>query len=242
MTRSAKLAALPDRVRRADGDRDGQAGGRQARRRPSPPRSRPRTAEQVFKVLGELKGGAMKFGQAMCVFEAALPEEFAGPYRATLTRLQDAAPPMPATTVHKVLGRAFGRQLAAPVRVLRRHPRGRSLDRAGPPCGLARRSGGRGEGAVPRRRPTRCRRPQSDRPAGADVRRAWSPGWTSSPWSSRAAGSGRRGARLPLEAGSQAAFAVGVRGRRGLRRPARRRRRPRPCSSRSGSRAPPWRR
>ena len=28
--------------------------------------------------------------------EAALPEELAGPYRATLTRLQDAAPPMPA--------------------------------------------------------------------------------------------------------------------------------------------------
>ena len=34
-----------------------------------------KTAEQVFKVLGELKGGAMKFGQALSVFEAALPEE-----------------------------------------------------------------------------------------------------------------------------------------------------------------------
>ena len=32
------------------------------------------TAEQLFKVLGELKGGAMKFGQALSVFEAALPE------------------------------------------------------------------------------------------------------------------------------------------------------------------------
>ena len=38
-----------------------------------------RTAEQLFKVLGELKGGAMKFGQAMSIFEAALPEELAGP-------------------------------------------------------------------------------------------------------------------------------------------------------------------
>ena len=27
-----------------------------------------KTAEQVFKVLGELKGGAMKFGQALSVF------------------------------------------------------------------------------------------------------------------------------------------------------------------------------
>src|SRR5690349_24247066 len=69
-----------------------------------------RTAEQLFKVLGELKGGAMKFGQAMSIFEAALPEEIAGPYRATLTKLQDAAPPMPAKTVHAVLSAELGSQ------------------------------------------------------------------------------------------------------------------------------------
>ena len=51
-----------------------------------------RTADQVFSVLGQLKGGAMKFGQAMSIFEAALPDEIAGPYRETLTKLQDAAP------------------------------------------------------------------------------------------------------------------------------------------------------
>ena len=67
-----------------------------------------RTAEQVFKTLGELKGGAMKFGQAMSIFEVALPEEMLGPYRATLTKLQDAAPPMPSDTVHKVLTEALG--------------------------------------------------------------------------------------------------------------------------------------
>ena len=67
-----------------------------------------RTAEQMFKVLGELKGGAMKLGQMLSVFEAALPEEMAGPYRATLTRLQDAAPPMPAQTVHDVLADQLG--------------------------------------------------------------------------------------------------------------------------------------
>ncbi len=38
-----------------------------------------RTAEQLFKVLGELKGGAMKVGQALSVFEAAMPEEMAAP-------------------------------------------------------------------------------------------------------------------------------------------------------------------
>ena len=67
-----------------------------------------KTAEQVFKVLGELKGGAMKFGQALSVFEAALPEEIARPYRETLTKLQESAPPLPARVVHKVLAKELG--------------------------------------------------------------------------------------------------------------------------------------
>jgi predicted unusual protein kinase regulating ubiquinone biosynthesis (AarF/ABC1/UbiB family) len=50
----------------------------------------------------------MKVGQAMSVFEAALPEEMAGPYRETLTRLQDAAPPMAAATVHRVMSEELG--------------------------------------------------------------------------------------------------------------------------------------
>src|SRR5690242_1856803 len=58
-----------------------------------------RTAEQLFRTLGELKGGAMKFGQAMSVLEAALPDELAAPYRAELTRVQDSAHPMPTQTV-----------------------------------------------------------------------------------------------------------------------------------------------
>ena len=67
-----------------------------------------RTADQIFRVLGELKGGAMKLGQALSIFEAALPPELAEPYRATLTRLQEAAPPLPARTVHQVLTRELG--------------------------------------------------------------------------------------------------------------------------------------
>lgn len=68
-----------------------------------------RTAEQLFTVLGQLKGGAMKFGQALSVFEAALPEEAAAPYREALTRLQEAAPPMAPSTMHRVLDEQFGR-------------------------------------------------------------------------------------------------------------------------------------
>jgi predicted unusual protein kinase regulating ubiquinone biosynthesis (AarF/ABC1/UbiB family) len=67
-----------------------------------------RTAEQLFRTLGELKGGAMKVGQALSVFESVLPEEMAGPYREELTRLQDAAPPMPTATVRAILARELG--------------------------------------------------------------------------------------------------------------------------------------
>ncbi|MFF4312153.1 ABC1 kinase family protein [Streptomyces sp. NPDC001507] len=107
VTRTAKLAALPlgfaGRATWGLGKRivgeSAEIVGRELQQR---------TAEQLFKVLGELKGGAMKFGQALSVFESALPEEVAGPYRAALTKLQDAAPPMPTRTVHAVLTERLG--------------------------------------------------------------------------------------------------------------------------------------
>jgi predicted unusual protein kinase regulating ubiquinone biosynthesis (AarF/ABC1/UbiB family) len=68
-----------------------------------------RSAEQLFAVLGELKGGAMKFGQALSIYEAAVPDELAEPYREALTKLQSAAPPMPASEVHRVLAEQLGR-------------------------------------------------------------------------------------------------------------------------------------
>jgi predicted unusual protein kinase regulating ubiquinone biosynthesis (AarF/ABC1/UbiB family) len=67
-----------------------------------------RTAEHIFRVLGELKGGAMKFGQILSVLEAGLPEELAAPYRTTLTKLQESAPPMAAAVVHEVLADDLG--------------------------------------------------------------------------------------------------------------------------------------
>lgn len=67
-----------------------------------------RTAEHLFRVLGQLKGGAMKLGQALSILEAALPEDVAAPYRAALTRLQEAAPPLPTASVHRVLAAELG--------------------------------------------------------------------------------------------------------------------------------------
>ena len=105
--RSAKLASLPlgfaGRATLGFGKR---LGGRPAELVAAELQAR--TAEQVFQVLGQLKGGAMKFGQAMSIFEAALPEDIAAPYRAALTKLQEAAPALPAATVHKVLATELG--------------------------------------------------------------------------------------------------------------------------------------
>ncbi|MFV0461327.1 MAG: ABC1 kinase family protein [Actinomycetales bacterium] len=107
LSRTAKLAALPvsyaGRTALGLGKRlSGQPGEMVSAQLQAA------TAEQVFKVLGELKGGAMKFGQALSIFEAAFPEEVMGPYRATLTKLQDSAPALPAQTVHSVLAAQLG--------------------------------------------------------------------------------------------------------------------------------------
>jgi predicted unusual protein kinase regulating ubiquinone biosynthesis (AarF/ABC1/UbiB family) len=67
-----------------------------------------RSAAQLFEVLGELKGGAMKVGQAMAAMEAAMPVELAGPYRDALTRLVETVPALPASMVHDALGQSFG--------------------------------------------------------------------------------------------------------------------------------------
>ncbi|MCO5561396.1 hypothetical protein L7F22_015017 [Adiantum nelumboides] len=107
-SRTAKLAGLPLGVagraaagfgrRLTGGDRDEIAAQLAAK-----------SAEQLFAVLGELKGGAMKFGQALSVFEAAVPDELAEPYREALTKLQTAAPPMPMADVDYMLTQQFGR-------------------------------------------------------------------------------------------------------------------------------------
>ncbi|WP_030058309.1 MULTISPECIES: ABC1 kinase family protein [Streptomyces] len=107
VTRTARLAALPLGIAgRATLGLGRRIGGRSAEVVTA--ELQQATADQLFKVLGELKGGAMKFGQVLSVFEAALPEEVAGPYRAALTKLQDAAPPMPAAKVHTALAQRLG--------------------------------------------------------------------------------------------------------------------------------------
>src|SRR4029078_13422874 len=100
VTRTARLAALPlGFAGRATLGLGKRLGGRPAEEVSA--ELQQRTAEQLFSTLRQLKGCAMKFGQALSVFESALPEDVAGPYRAALTKLQDSAPAMPAATVHR---------------------------------------------------------------------------------------------------------------------------------------------
>jgi predicted unusual protein kinase regulating ubiquinone biosynthesis (AarF/ABC1/UbiB family) len=107
LTRSARLASIPLGI----AGRAALGLGRRVAGQPADQVSadmQARTAAQIFEVLGGLKGGALKFGQALSMFESAIPEELAGPYRATLTKMQEAAPPMPAATAKATLRAELG--------------------------------------------------------------------------------------------------------------------------------------
>ena len=112
IARTAKLVGLPlGHAGRAALGVGKRVGGRPAEMVAAELQAR--TAEQLFAVLGQLKGGAMKFGQALSVMEAAMPEDLAGPYRATLTKLQESGPPMGADRVHQILARELGPRWAS---------------------------------------------------------------------------------------------------------------------------------
>jgi predicted unusual protein kinase regulating ubiquinone biosynthesis (AarF/ABC1/UbiB family) len=106
--RTAKLGALPVGIA-------GRAVGGWARRIAGADREQlaaelaMRNADQLFAVLGELKGGAMKLGQALSVYEALIPNELAEPYQQALIKLQAQAPPMPAKVVERVMAEQLGR-------------------------------------------------------------------------------------------------------------------------------------
>jgi predicted unusual protein kinase regulating ubiquinone biosynthesis (AarF/ABC1/UbiB family) len=107
VSRTARLAALPlGAAGRATLGIGKKLSGRPAEEVDA--QLQQQTAEQLFAVLGQLKGGAMKLGQQLSIFEAAVPEEVAGPYREALVKLQEAAPPMPVRTVHAVLAQQLG--------------------------------------------------------------------------------------------------------------------------------------
>lgn len=70
-------------------------------------RARSKSAEQMTKTLGELKGAAMKIGQMLSTDPELLPPEFVD----QLSQLQHSAPAMDFPTVKAAIERAFERPL-----------------------------------------------------------------------------------------------------------------------------------
>lgn len=67
-----------------------------------------RTADQLVEVLGGLRGGVLKFGQVLSVYEAVMPPKVSAVYRGRLAALQEAVRPEPAETVERVMGADVG--------------------------------------------------------------------------------------------------------------------------------------
>ncbi|WP_264159854.1 ABC1 kinase family protein [Actinomadura montaniterrae] len=67
-----------------------------------------RTADQLVEVLGGLRGGVLKFGQVLSVYEAVMPPKVSAVYRGRLAALQEAVRPEPAETVERVMGDDVG--------------------------------------------------------------------------------------------------------------------------------------
>ncbi|MEV6768499.1 AarF/ABC1/UbiB kinase family protein [Nocardia sp. NPDC051030] len=108
MARSAKIAALPMGIMARRMTATGKAIMTGADRGTIDEALVDKAADEVFRVLGELKGGAMKLGQALSVAEAAVPPRFADRYRDALSRLQNQAPPMPVQQAHRMLDEQLG--------------------------------------------------------------------------------------------------------------------------------------
>ncbi|GAA2728461.1 AarF/ABC1/UbiB kinase family protein [Actinocorallia aurantiaca] len=107
LNRMVRMSALPLGVAR----RAGLAGGLKVLGRltdESALELHEQTADQLFEVLGGLKGGVMKFGQVLSVYEAVLPPSISDVYRRRLVLLQEAARPESAEMVHRVMEQDIG--------------------------------------------------------------------------------------------------------------------------------------
>ena len=198
-----------------------------------------KAAQQLFTVLGELKGGAMKVGQALSVMEAAIPEQYGEPYREALTKLQKDAPPLPADKVHRVLDAQLGTKW--------RH-RFSSFD----DTPVASASIGQVHKAVwsdGREVAVKIQYPGADEALRADLKthaadgrrgQAARPGRRRRRRRRRADRAHRDGARLPAGGRQPARIRQGLRRRPALRRPARRGQRAEGGDRRSGSTASRW--
>src|SRR5918992_4644409 len=82
-------------------------------RRDAAARRQMEAAEQIFEVLGQMKGAAMKVGQvASFIDTGAFPPEFQERVQAKLAELRDAAPRVPFERMRKVIEDDLGERLS----------------------------------------------------------------------------------------------------------------------------------
>ena len=71
------------------------------------------TADRIVKVLGSMKGAAMKIGQTFSVIDVGVvPEEFRDEFQSKLASLQTLAPSVPFKDMRKVIEQDLGERLA----------------------------------------------------------------------------------------------------------------------------------
>ncbi|MFB4296234.1 ABC1 kinase family protein [Actinomadura sp. NTSP31] len=107
ISRMARLSAVP----LAAGRRLAWAGGLRALGRLTDESAldlHERTADQLVEVLGGLRGGVLKFGQVLSVYETVMPPKVSAVYRGRLAALQESVRPEPAETVERVMGEDVG--------------------------------------------------------------------------------------------------------------------------------------
>src|SRR5918994_1740646 len=81
-------------------------------RREAAQRRQMEAAEQIFDVLGQMKGAAMKVGQvASFIDTGGLPPEFQERIQAKLAELRDSAPSVPFEQMRKVIETDLGEKL-----------------------------------------------------------------------------------------------------------------------------------
>ncbi len=103
-------------------------------RRAAAERRQMEAAEQIFEVLGQMKGAAMKVGQvASFIDTGGLPPEFQERLQGKLAELRDAAPTVGFKEMKKLMESELGRAAEGGLLRVRRGRRGRRVDRAGLP-------------------------------------------------------------------------------------------------------------
>jgi predicted unusual protein kinase regulating ubiquinone biosynthesis (AarF/ABC1/UbiB family) len=112
--RASKLGGVAaGHAARALGTRTANLGRSEAASQQAVGRQHLETGDRIVKVLGSMKGAAMKIGQTFSVIDVGVvPEEFRDEFQSKLASLQTLAPSVPFKDMRKVIEQDLGEKLA----------------------------------------------------------------------------------------------------------------------------------